>query len=214
MPVGEGDSCGVGGGRKAEGAVGLDCEVRLRSLSLSFVGDGESSMMRTHPDESPPDTRFRLLSESKLGRRSFGCDERSSLLTDRVDDVEGEGETETDEGPAFGGGGGGGIAMVRLVVLPIRSLGTRVCIFCSRTLTRARISDTIWTPLLLDAVAVTPLLVLVAVELRFETLRLTAGLGTGVRGGRREGVKREGKVLERARDGEELVGGVARCADR
>ena len=51
---------------------------------------------------------------------------------------------------------------------------------------------------------------LAVVELKFETLRLTTGLGTGVRGGRREGVEREGKVLDRARAGEELVGGVAR----
>ena len=82
-------------------------------------------MMRTQPDESPPDARLRSRSESKLGRRSFDCDARSSLLIERVDDVEGAGETETEEGPAFGGGGGG-IAVVRLVVLPIRSLGTRV----------------------------------------------------------------------------------------
>lgn len=190
--------------------MGLDCEVRLRSLSLSFAGDGVSSMMRTHPEESAPDARFRSLSESKLGRRSFDCDDPWSLLIDRVDDVEGAGETETEEGPAFGGGGGG-IAVVRLVVLPIRSLGTRVWIFCSRTLTRALISDTIWTPLLLDAV---PVKVLVVAELRFETLRPTAGLGTGVRGGRREGVERDGRVLERARAGEELVGGVARRAVR
>ena len=82
-------------------------------------------MMRTQPEESPPDTRFRSLSDSKLGPRSFECDERSSLLIVRVDDVDGAGETETEEGPAFGGGGGG-IATVRLVVLPIRNLGTRV----------------------------------------------------------------------------------------
>ena len=64
-------------------------------------------MMRTQPDESPPDARFRSRSESKLGRRSFDWDARSSLLIERVDDVEGAGETETEEGPAFGGGGGG-----------------------------------------------------------------------------------------------------------
>lgn len=206
MPVGDGESWGVEGrGRKAEGAEGL--EVRLRSLSLSFAGEGESSIMRTHPEESPPDPRLRSPSESKLGRRGFVCSSRSSLLIDRIDEVEGAGETDTDEGPAFGGGGGG-IAIVLLVVLPMRSLGTRVWIFCSNTLTRALISDTICTPLLLDAVPGTPLLVLV--ELRLETLRLTAGLGTGVRGGKREGVDSDGTVPERARDDEELVGGVAR----
>ena len=38
-------------------------------------------------------------------------------------------------------------------ILPIRIRGTRVCIFCSKILTRARISVTICTPLLLEAVA-------------------------------------------------------------
>ena len=41
---------------------------------------------------------------------------------------------------------------VRLVMLPMRRRGTRVCIFCSRFLTLARISDTICTPLFFDAV--------------------------------------------------------------
>jgi hypothetical protein len=43
-------------GRKAVGAVGID-NLRfslMRFVSLSFWGEGESSMMRTHPEESPP----------------------------------------------------------------------------------------------------------------------------------------------------------------
>lgn len=37
----------------------------------------------------------------------------------------------------------------RPTILVIRSRGTRVCIFCSKLRTLARISDTIWTPLFL-----------------------------------------------------------------
>lgn len=88
----------------------------------------------------------------------------------------------------------------------MRSLGTRVCIFCSRTLTRALISETICTPLLFVAVIGTPPAVLV--ELKFEMLRLLVGRDTGVRGGKREGVvERDGTVMERARDGETALGG-------
>lgn len=39
-------------GRNAEGALGLD--VRRLSFSLSFTGDGESSMINTQPEVSPP----------------------------------------------------------------------------------------------------------------------------------------------------------------
>lgn len=73
-------------------------------------------------------------------------------------------------------------------------------------MTRALISDTICTPLLFEAVEVTPLAVL---EARLVVLRLTAGRGTGVRGAcrRLEGlVMRPGCVAERAREGVLLDG--------
>ena len=59
-----------------------------------------------------------------------------------------------------GGAGVGGLLLVR-DMLPSRRRGTRVCSFCSRFRTRARISDTICTPLLLE-VAATIVAVLVA----------------------------------------------------
>lgn len=118
---------------------------------------------------------------------------------DLKEEVDGAGDTVADEGPAFGGGGGGGgieFAPARLVTLPILSLGTRVCIFCSRIFTRARISETIWTPLLLVAVIGT--LPVVFDELVLDVLRLTAGRGAGVRLGARDGVDESDEtVLER-----------------
>ena len=48
-------------------------------------------------------------------------------------------------------------------ILPMRILGTRVCSFCSRLRTRARISDTICTPLLLAAMPFAELVLIVRV---------------------------------------------------
>lgn len=62
------------------------------------------------------------------------------------------------------------------LTLPIRRRGTRVWIFCSKFLTLARISDTICTPLFLDAVLATEDMVAV------EGWRLVGVLGTGDRG--------------------------------
>lgn len=129
-------------GRNAVGAEG-GLDVRRRSLSLSLAGDGESSMISTHPDESPPGVRRASASRSTLCRRNFdfAVERSSEERAERDEDaVEGAGE-----GEAFAGMGGGGIAFAaeRLVTEPIRSLGTRVWIFCSRILTRALISDTI-----------------------------------------------------------------------
>jgi hypothetical protein len=90
------------------------------------------------------------------------------------------------------------------VILPMRNRGTRVCIFCSKFLTRALISETIWTPLLLDVV---PVLVVEEVD----ALRKTLGRGmAGDRGGIRDGVfDSVGIVLDRASVLTE-VGGVDR----
>lgn len=83
------------------------------------------------------------------------------------------------------------------LVLPIRSRGTRVWIFCSKFLTFARISDTICTPRLLEVVVAAPPAVVEAVdELAVcEVERLTVVLG-----GMREGVVNEGRVVDLFRD--------------
>jgi hypothetical protein len=52
-------------GRKDVGAVGID-NLRfslMRLVSLSFWGEGESSMIRTHPEDSPPSLFFACVSE-------------------------------------------------------------------------------------------------------------------------------------------------------
>lgn len=52
-------------GRKDVGAVGID-NLRfslMRFVSLSFWGEGESSIMRTHPEESPPSFFLACVSE-------------------------------------------------------------------------------------------------------------------------------------------------------
>jgi hypothetical protein len=71
--------------------------------------------------------------------------------------------------------------LLRPVMLAMRNLGTRVWILASRLRTRARISETIWTPLLFDVV-----LVVVVVEPLANELPLVDER-TGVpRRGRRE----------------------------
>ena len=51
------------------------------------------------------------------------------------------------------------LALMRLLTLPMRMRGTRVWIFCPSTSTRARISVSICTPLLVPAVVLEVLLV-------------------------------------------------------
>jgi hypothetical protein len=62
--------------RKAVGAEGL--EVRLRSLSASFTGDGESSIMSTHPDVSAAGVLAAFVSMSALLLTRLGFTLRSS----------------------------------------------------------------------------------------------------------------------------------------
>ena len=104
------------------------------------------------------------------------------------------------EGPGFGE------AMppfcAPFATLPIRMRGTLVWIFCSNTLTRARISETICTPLL--RVAATVLVVLV-----LDTLRVKTGAGMGVR----PAIRVVGAVLERV-SGEGMPEGDAARAER
>ncbi len=127
--------------RNAEGAVGL--EVRRRSLSLSFTGDGESSMMSTHPDESLAGVRLFSLSESMLCRRSrvLPLFLSGDCLGRREEEGPGVRGEEMPEGPALGVDRE--FPLTLLVTLGMRSRGTRVPIFCSKTLTRALISETI-----------------------------------------------------------------------
>jgi hypothetical protein len=63
--------------RYAVGAEGL--EVRLRSLSASFAGDGESSMISTQPDVSATGVLAAFVSMSALLRPIMGLAVRSSV---------------------------------------------------------------------------------------------------------------------------------------
>lgn len=155
-------------------------------------------MMRTHPELSPAGVLTPSLSRlCRLGFRllCFSGDE------DRIDDFELDAVGDADpEGPAFGREESClmfGVAL--LVTLPIRRRGTRVCIFCSNTLTRARISETICTPLLRVDVPATVLVVLVLDTRRGAGMGGGCGLEVPVRGGGREGVVVGGTVLERMR---------------
>ena len=129
LPVEEGESIEEEDmGRNAVGAEG-GLDVRRRSFSLSLIGDGESSMIRTHPDVSAPPGVVALpgvlfsASKSPLCLRDFGIVANRSSRECEDEDVDGAGEAE-----AFTGTGGGGIALaaLRLVTLPMRSRGTRV----------------------------------------------------------------------------------------
>lgn len=172
-------------GRKVTASEGLE------ALRLSRGGDGESSMMSTQPVESPP---LSFLSDRPIGRF---C---STLF------LEANGFSQLDFPavdlpkevvllPARGV-----VTELAFVfeVLPIRNLGTRVCIFCSKFLTLARISETICTPLLLD---VTLALDVVAMEEGFLSV---VGRVMGVRGE----LYIDGNVFERGMA--EKLGGVER----
>lgn len=183
-------------GRKVVGAKGL--ETRLRSVSVSLTGDGESSMIRTHPEVSVAGVRLVFDSISALRLTGTGLFRSSPLARRDVDRFVVTGVVAT---------GGRGLAMLGLIVevskpfgrpvtLPIRNRGTRVWIFCSKILTRARISVTICTPLLFDVVLEMPLAVL-EVDAA-EGLRVTTvGRVVGVNGGIRDDDASEENVLER-----------------
>jgi hypothetical protein len=143
---GDGARFTVAVGRKAVGAGGLETRrfSFKRFVSLSFCGDGESSMMRTHPDESPiPLFVFFWLSLSSRESTLFLWDSQLVFAVEEFDAAEeaelipvvGVLKPETELGLP--------------VILGILRRGTRVCIFCSKLRTLARISDTIWTPLFL-----------------------------------------------------------------
>jgi hypothetical protein len=112
---------------------GLDARRRSFSFSnsvfVALTGEGVSSIISTHPDESlTPLVPFFFsfdLFEEILSKLDLGLT-TSSIGLGMVGDL---------------------MKLGRPLVLPMRSLGTRVCSFCSRFLTRARISDTICTPL-------------------------------------------------------------------
>jgi hypothetical protein len=108
-----------------------------------LTGEGESSIISTQPEES---AGWGLGSSLMTSGRFFDLMVRPSSSAEDTADAEelavaAEYEFTVEES-GFG----------LLVTLPIRSLGTRVCILCSKFFTRALISETICTPLLLDVV--------------------------------------------------------------
>jgi hypothetical protein len=104
--------------RKAVGAVGLE-SLRL-SLSFAFGGDGESSMIKTHPEDSPPALLFLLGPASLLRLESLlRLLEYIELLVDDDDDDEAAIVLVIAMGA-------GELALGRLVTLPMRNRGTRV----------------------------------------------------------------------------------------
>ena len=183
---GDGTRFTVPVGRKAVGAGGLETRrfSFKRFVSLSFCGDGESSIMRTHPDESPialfvffwlslssrESTLFLWDSQLVFAVEEFEAAEEAELIP-----VVGVANPETELGLP--------------VILGILRRGTRVCIFCSKLRTLARISDTIWTPLFL---AIDPVDDAVLVD----GLRTTDGR-TSPRGLGADGLVNVGRALDR-----------------
>lgn len=103
--------------RNAVGAEGLE-SLRL-SLSLSFGGEGESSMIRTHPEDSPPALFLVLLGSVSLLRLE-------SLLR-LLEYIELLIDDEDDDADAFlVANGAGELAFGLVVILPRRNRGTRV----------------------------------------------------------------------------------------
>lgn len=115
-PDGDGDNGWLGWcSRKADGAVGLDT---LRSsLSLAFKGEGESSMMSTHPDVSCAGVLGSSLTASV---RFFDRSVRPRSSTEDLVEVE---EPAVEEAYEF-------VVVARTFdlfdTLPMRSRGTRV----------------------------------------------------------------------------------------
>jgi hypothetical protein len=118
-------------GRNAVGAEGLDT-LRL-SFSLSLGGDGESSIMSTHPDESAEgfflflssasverlcESTLHLCAAVKLAGRSTPLVLVTADLLEDEDDEEPTPFATVDMARAF--------AFGRPVILPIRNRGTRV----------------------------------------------------------------------------------------
>lgn len=103
-------------------------------------GEGESSIIKTHPEESfcLGFSSWDRLTDSELRRAKILL-----LSSEGVEDF-------ARPGRVTGGETVEAARLLRVVTLPRRNRGTRVWIFCSRTLTLARISDTICTPLFFD----------------------------------------------------------------
>lgn len=114
---------------------------RRRSLSLSLSGEGLmlSSIMSTQPEVSPSRAAFRSYSKSALCLFNLVF---SGVLN-----------SDDPFGIPWLVAVAGAVSDFFMEILPIRKRGTRVCSRCSRFLTRARISETICTPLLFEAVA-------------------------------------------------------------
>ena len=141
-------------------------------------------MMRTHPDESPiPFFVVFWLSLSSRESTLFLWDSQLVFAVEEFDAAEeaelipvGVVKPETELGLP--------------VILGILRRGTRVCIFCSKLRTLARISDTIWTPLFL---AIDPV---VDEVLMVDGLRTTDGR-TSPRGLGADGLASAGRVPDR-----------------
>jgi hypothetical protein len=78
------------------------------------------------------------------------------------------------------------------VILGILRRGTRVCIFCSKLRTLARISDTIWTPLFLAIDPVDEVLMVDGLRTTVGTVDRTSPRGLGA-----DGLACVGRVLDR-----------------
>lgn len=113
------------GKRNEVGAVGVGLVARRLSPSRSFRGDGESSMIRTQPDESPP-LVFLLLSDSlsllrrESALRRWGSENPSQL------DLLTAARREVGDGGPFVAFAAAVLDALRDARLPIRNRGTRV----------------------------------------------------------------------------------------
>ena len=164
-------------------------EVLLCSRPFGLTGEGESSMISTQPDEFSAGVR--VFSSLSVLRREAAGRSSGNLMCDDCPLPAKLVDFEFEEDMVETGGLG-------RLVLPIRSRGTRVWIFCSRFLTFARISDTICTPRFLEVVVAAPPAVVEAVDelaVCCEVERLTIVLDRI-----REGVANEGRVVDLPRD--------------
>lgn len=146
-------------------------------FSLSFCGEGESSIINTQPAASSLPLDFLSGSLSLLRRDStlFLWDSQLVFAVETLDVTEDE-ELIGVAVPMLE------VTLWRPVRLAIRRRGTRVWIFCSRLRTLARISDTICTPLFLAREPEDDVVKVVAVREAGGRIKLRADAGEGIVG--------------------------------
>ena len=146
-------------------------------FSLSFCGEGESSIIKTQPAASSLPLDFLSGSLSLLRRDStlFLWDSQLVLAVETLEVTEDE-ELIGVAVPMLE------MTLWRPVRLAIRRRGTRVWIFCSRLRTLARISDTICTPLFLVRDPEDDVVKIVAVREAGGRIKLRADTGEGIVG--------------------------------